>query len=115
MEMKYYNPSNQFKSPIKREPKPYRPPSYCEPEIIVPKPPKEQTQDANEFVEEAIETMPFCDKKTLPFNGLINNQDDLLILGVLLVLLLNNCDDYFMLLILGYLFLSGNKKLNWKL
>ncbi|MBR5236224.1 MAG: hypothetical protein IKW06_02470 [Clostridia bacterium] len=110
MEMKYYNPSNQFKAPIKREPKPYRPPVYHEAEIIIPQAPKEYKPDAEERAEEPVETTPVCNEKTTPFNNLINNQDDFLILGVLLILLLNNCDDYFMLLILGYLFLAGNKR-----
>jgi len=35
--------------------------------------------------------------------------DELIIMGVILVLIMNQCDDYLLLLILGYLLLSAPK------
>ncbi len=98
MEMKYYNPSNNFKAPIPREPKPYRPPEQKR-EVVIPKPPAPvKTPDVETPVSKQMETDP----KTTALN-----QDDLLILGVILLLLLNSCEDYLLLLVLGYLFISG--------
>ena len=98
MEMKYYNPSNNFKAPIKREPKPYRPPETKR-EIVIPRSPV--------TIETKTVEQPACgplkaNKKTKALS-----QDDLLILGIILLLLLNSCEDYLLLLTLGYLFISG--------
>ncbi len=97
MEMKYYNPTNHFKSPIKREPKPYFPPKQEEREVLIPKPVPIVREEPIQ-IEEKKETPSF-------FKDL--DKDDLFILGLILLLILNACDDYLLLAALGYIFLSG--------
>ncbi len=106
--MKYYNPSNNFRAPIPREPKPYRPPRPIA-EIISPRPVSRTEQVCEEKEVEEKETCmpPIPLKKEKKFEL---SQDDLVILGVMFLLILNSCDDYLLLAVLGYLFLSGQKK-----
>lgn len=105
MEMKYYNPSNNFRAPIPREPKPYVPRERVEPEKVFaqqepryPEPPAELPELTTG--EEQRDVSP---KKEL-------NQDDLLILGLIFLLLMNSCEDYLLLFALGFLFLSGRNE-----
>lgn len=98
MEMKYYNASNNFKAPIPREPKPYKPPQQLNGEVIVPQPPKENRERKLSIPEEF-----HCDEGNKPSFNLIKNQDDLLLVGLILLLLVNQCNDYLLLLVLGYL------------
>ncbi|MBR7163987.1 MAG: hypothetical protein IKD21_03365 [Clostridia bacterium] len=110
MEMKYYNPSNNFRAPIprvKREPKPYIPPPEAE---------KPDTQQLKTSVFEEMQTEPEIQPKPLAkrektdvFGKL--SQDDMIILGIIFLLLLNSCDDYLLLLVLGYLFISGRESI----
>ena len=102
MEMKYYNPSNNFRAPIPREPKPYIPREQVEPERVfrrsepeIPEPPEELPELTIGEGQKAVSL-----KKEL-------NQDDLLILGLIFLLLMNSCEDYLLLFALGFLFLSG--------
>lgn len=98
MEMKYYNASNNFKAPIRREPKPYIPHPKLSGEVIIP-----------QKVEETVESEPFiqkeCECKNVKENQftIIDNQDDLLLMGLILLLLINHCNDYLLILVLGYL------------
>lgn len=108
--MKYYNPSNNFRAPIPREPKPYTPPQRKKTEVVIPRAPGDGAAHAEQLQpEKAAEQKPCremeCDKPAV-FKP---NQDDILLLGLILVLLANNCDDYLLLIILGYLLLSGKK------
>lgn len=93
MEMKYYNPSNNFRAPIPREPKPYSPPRQPEGEIITPKP--AQTVQETEPVQE----QEICKREEKP----LLSTDDVIILGLILVLISNGCEDYLLLAVLGYL------------
>ena len=106
--MKYYNPSNNFRAPIPREPKPYRPPRPVE-EVISPRPISQVEEVCEEQEPEVTETCKpqFSFKKEKKFEL---SQDDLVILGVMFLLILNSCDDYLLLAVLGYLFLSGQNK-----
>ncbi len=107
MEMKYYNPSNNFRAPIPREPKPYVPQktmaqeqffirqeglqSVPKPQEMPPEPIREERRKAS------------VKKREL-------EQDDLLILGLIFLLLINSCDDYLLLFALGFLFFSGRSE-----
>ncbi len=105
MEMKYYNASNNFKAPIPREPKPYTPPKQVM-EPVIPMPAK--VLQINETKEPPkIE----CHDEKKPQNIFQNfGQDELLILGLIFLLILNSCDDYLLLMVLAFLFLSGTDK-----
>ncbi len=108
MEMKYYNPSNNFKAPIpriKREPKPYIPPMEVnEPDIIKPTMPvfEEKQPEAD------MHPKPIVKQEKAGFLNELS-QDDIIILGIIFLLLLNSCDDYLLLTVLGYLFISGRE------
>ncbi len=118
MEMKYYNPSNHFKAPIPREPKPYAPPSYQQREVLVPQPATivlDKESNGAAFKEQRSQTP---EKAELPVAVRADsgqrkvkqlNQDDWLILGVLLLLLLSGCEDYILLLVLGYLVIEFHR------
>lgn len=122
MEMKYYNPSNNFKAPIPREPKPYSPPSHGKAEILIPRPvtmPYEQKTDDRTFGRESTFTEHRRgEEATLEAESLCNcaggektnhgtiTRDEWLLLGLILVLFLNGCDDYILLAVLGYLVFS---------
>ena len=89
--MKYYNPSNNFKAPIPREPKPYKPP-VPKAEVIFPRQPEMREKEII-FPENGTpeETIP---KESIPEHKKFQlSQDDLVILGVLFLLILNSCDD----------------------
>lgn len=108
MEMKYYNPSNNFKAPIpriKREPRPYIPPPEIEETAVFesnqPFPVEKESEPVKEHA------LSFKRKKTGFLGDL--SQDDMIILGIIFLLLLNSCDDYLLLLALGYLFISGRE------
>ncbi|MBE7022613.1 MAG: hypothetical protein E7414_05315 [Ruminococcaceae bacterium] len=100
MEMKYYNPSNNFSAPIPREPKPYTPPRQKVPEVVIPKVPERREEAPKEEISERHSEFE---------QGLSLNMDDIIILGLILVLLANGCEDYLLLAVLGYLLLSGKK------
>lgn len=108
MEMKYYNPSNNFKAPIqreRREPKPYIPPERPKEEApILP----DMRIGEDTWVEPSFKHHPPKVQQKKLFENL--SQDDLIILGVIFLLLFNSCDDYLLLLALGYIFLSGREK-----
>ncbi|MBE7036295.1 MAG: hypothetical protein E7403_03265 [Ruminococcaceae bacterium] len=108
MEMKYYNASNNFKAPIPREPKPYTPHLKNNSEIIIPKKPVQEFEK-----EVAISSAGECEerlgKQTGDTFSIANNRDDLLLIGLILLLILNQCDDYLLLLALGYLLLCDKK------
>lgn len=95
METNYYNASNNFSAPIRKEPKPYIPKSKPE------KKPEPETLDVKEE----------CQKQTESDLEVFERfkSDDLIILGLLFILLTESNDDYLLLLMLGYLLLSGNK------
>jgi len=104
MEMKYYNASNNFKAPIPREPKPYKPPEPIYSEIIIPKVPQEENPIQSE---ESIVDCEDCNNihETKVLTKV--NQDDYILLGLILLLLVNGCDDYLLLLVLGYILING--------
>lgn len=81
----YYNASNNFSAPIRREPKPFR-----------PYPERERPQE-REKPEAAVPV-----KK-----GFLNDldQDTILIIGLIILLLLSGCEDKLLLIALGYLVL----------
>ncbi len=108
MEMKYYNPSNNFKAPIprvKREPKPYIPPPEAEEQMLFE--PKLAQFDETEQESKKEQDLSYRRNKSSFFGVL--SQDDVIILGIIFLLLLNSCDDYLLLLALGYLFISGKE------
>ncbi|MBE7048643.1 MAG: hypothetical protein E7393_04660 [Ruminococcaceae bacterium] len=106
MEMKYYNASNHFKAPIPREPKPYMT-SDPRHEIVVPQKPIETYHEQKEFFQEDGGSLS-CEPTEKGHDvSWISDKDDLILLGLILLLLFNNCEDYFLLLILGYIFLAG--------
>ena len=117
MEMKYYNPSNNFRAPIPREPKPYSPPSRSQSEILVPRPvkaPYEKVKDSGAHRADEMQLnhkeLPWDLKRETttkhPAAAPPMNRDEWLLVGVILVLLLNGCDDYILLAVLGYLVFS---------
>lgn len=121
MNMKYYNASNHFSAPIKKEPKPYSP--YTRrPEIIIPQkpsyPPQESENPKHDYHTQPLRQpempiVPAPQKKETketepPFHDL--KPDDWLLLGIIALLIWNSCDDTLLLLILGYLFLVGLHK-----
>ncbi len=77
----YYNASNNFSAPIRREPKPYVARQEIKPEEKVHIPP----------VIEKKQQMP--------------DKDVLLILGLIFLLFMSGCEDTLLILALGYLLL----------
>ena len=96
METKYYNRSNNFSAPIKREPKPYTPKNISKEEEI-----KKET----EFCEQK-------EKKPTQIKSVLNSfkSDDLLLLGLIFLLLSDSDTDILLLIALGYIFLSSQDK-----
>ncbi len=74
----YYNASNHFSAPIRREPKPYQ----AKPEAALPR--------------QEIETVCTREKPAV-------NHDTMLITGLLLLLVYTGCDDTLLLFALLYL------------
>ncbi|MBE7009958.1 MAG: hypothetical protein E7418_00530 [Ruminococcaceae bacterium] len=101
MEMKYYNPSNNFRAPIPREPKPYSPPVEKRQERFIPAEPEKSKETKEQECKEGI-----VHQKSRP------EADELLIMGVILVLLANQCEDYLLLAALAFLLFSGKEKRN---
>ncbi len=101
MEMKYYNASNHFSAPIRREPKPYVPPKPITERIVPIKVEEEPKQHRG---------IKSSEKVKLPLFSKDLNQDDMLILGLIFLLLLNSCDDYLLLAVLAFIFLSDCKE-----
>lgn len=120
MEMKYYNPSNHFRAPIPREPKPYKPPSYGKTEVLVPQSAEAvrggkterpmndvlanggyegEPRPRDERVEVREKALPPVNQPKAP----PMNRDERLMIGLLLLLIMNGCEDYLLLLVLGYL------------
>lgn len=79
----YYNASNNFSAPIRREPKPFRP---C--------PEREHEHERNEVVISHGKEI----KQEL-------DRDTVLILGLVILLLISGCEDKLLLIALGYLIL----------
>ncbi len=102
MEMKYYNASNNFSAPIPREPRPYRPPQKP---IYEPKPCVEPPIEIPEELPCSCEDIkPVIVPKSTPSF----DKDDFLLIGLILILLMNGCEDYLLLIVLGYLLITGN-------
>lgn len=109
MEMKYYNPSNNFRAPIPREPKAYRPPQGIMESACESKKEKESPKVPLNSEIQKTEKHEICKEESKNILGNLT-QDDIVILGVLFLLLINSCDDYLLLLALGFLFISGRQK-----
>ncbi len=75
----YYNASNNFSAPIRREPKPFRPCDECEPKMQK--------------------------KETVKHSQEMPDRDTMLIVGLILLLLITGCDDTLLLLALLYIVL----------
>ena len=91
MQTNYYNRSNNFSAPIRKEPKPYAPePIY---EDIKKEPPKPIKPEPKEN------------------DGILKNlkNDDILLLGIIFIMLSDSNNDLLMIIALGYIFLGGNK------
>ena len=109
MNMKYYNASNNFSAPVRREPKPYSP-YIRRPEVVIPQKPYNNSE-----VKKNVQNIPLTQKEPKPFKDDKNSKlnfnnlkaDDLLILGIIAVLIWNSCDDTLLILALGYLFIAG--------
>ena len=96
METKYYNRSNNFSAPIRREPKPYTPKNIFEEEEIKKEP----------------ELCEHKENKQTQIKSVLNSfkSDDLLLLGLIFLLLSDSNTDILLLLALGYIFLSSQDK-----
>ena len=88
----YYNASNNFSAPIRREPKPFRP-QY----------PERQQDWERERVKERENDVKPVPAKTGFLEEL--DQDTILIIGLVILLLLSGCEDKLLLIALGYLVL----------
>lgn len=97
---KYYNRSNNFKAPIKKEPKPYNPYSYRS-EIIEPKRYEEDKAIENN------ERQEIAELKESSSLGLSLKTDDLLLIGLIILLLPKAKDNLLLIIGLGYLLVSG--------
>lgn len=88
----YYNASNNFSAPIRREPKPFRP-QYPE---------RQQDWERERVKERENDVKPVPTKK-----GFLEelDQDTILIIGLVILLLLSGCEDKLLLIALGYLVL----------
>lgn len=97
METNYYNKSNNFSAPIRKEPKPYTPPRNKENDF---------EKCACDVPEEHSDNTS-C--KISNNSGLLSDlkSDDFLLLGLILMLLSDRNSDRLLLLVLGYLFLCG--------
>ena len=82
----YYNASNNFSSPIRREPKPFRP----------------QNPECEHTIAEVGKS--HISHKGKGFLSEID-PDSLLIIGLVLLLLFSGCDDKLLIIALGYLLL----------
>ncbi len=74
----YYNSSNNFSSPVRREPKPYIPPAKREPS----------------------DEKPCREEQKFP-----TDTDTILIFGLIILLVMSGCDDTLLLIALGFLIL----------
>ena len=97
METNYYNRSNNFSAPIRREPKPYIPKNISPNEETVKK------ETPSQRIESPQENGNLGLFKNL-------NSDDLLILGLIFLFLSDSSNDTLMLLALGYLLLCSHTK-----
>ena len=84
----YYNASNRFSSPVRREPAPYRAPVERVEEVETPKP------------RESMEAPCEPSSKQSLLSG-----DGILLIGLLFLLLMSGCEDKWLLIALGYLLL----------
>lgn len=89
METNYYNRSNNFSAPIRKEPKPYTP-KYEEKTFT------KQSEQENIHAKDVHKSL----LKSL-------KNDDLLILGIIFLLYSESESDHILLLILAYIFLSN--------
>lgn len=92
METKYYNRSNNFSAPIKKEPKPYTPA-------------KEVYKEENTVIDEHI-TCEKKEQKPKEIKSVLSRlkSDDLLLLGLIFLLMSDSDTDVLLLLALGYIF-----------
>ena len=76
----YYNSSNNFQAPVRREPKPFRPSCECEEKIVC-----EREECSLKKQEKSLDS------------------DTILILGLIMLLIISGCDDTLLLIALGAL------------
>ena len=88
----YYNASNNFSAPIRREPKPFRP-QYPE---WQPAWERERVKERENDVKPVPAKKGFLEEL---------DQDTILIIGLVILLLLSGCEDKLLLIALGYLVL----------
>lgn len=102
METKYYNRSNNFSAPIRREPKPYTPKNIFKEEEV-----KKDSEPCGYK-----ENKPAQVNKPAQIKSFLSNfkSDDLLLLGLIFLLLSDSDTDILLLLALGYIFLSSQGK-----
>ncbi len=97
METKYYNRSNNFSAPIRKEPKPYAPNNIITDEPLeknICEPRKERDCNHRE-VKSFLENF---------------KSDDLLLLALIFLLLSDSNSDTLLLLAIGYIFISSHNK-----
>ncbi len=82
----YYNASNNFSAPIRREPKPFRPQPMEHEHASKEEDKQKQLYKRKGFLDEI-------------------DPDSLLIIGLVLLLLFSGCEDKLLLVALGYLLL----------
>lgn len=82
----YYNASNNFSAPIRREPKPFRPQPMEREHVRKEEDKQNQLHKGKGFLDEI-------------------DPDSLLIIGLVLLLLFSGCEDKLLLVALGYLLL----------
>lgn len=84
----YYNASNRFAGPVRREPAPYSAPIERVEQAETPKP------------REVVEVPCEHNRKQNMVSG-----DGILLIGILFLLLMSGCEDKWLLIALGYLLL----------
>lgn len=87
---------------------PYRINSYEEPKIIVPE--KSSTEEPNDHSENlhTIQNLEI-DQHHSKIKRIIGNFDidDILLLALIVLLIFEECDDYFLIAVLAFIFISG--------
>lgn len=102
IQTKYYNASNNFSAPVKREPKPYAP-------LYKPNdtPPLNNNFQAENEIKKETEKTKMREISFSPSKELSLKTDDLLLIGLIILLLPDVENNLLLVLLLGYLLIAG--------